>query len=71
MHGFGERNDRKDRLIEFWPKLRLVVSNLQFKNRKQKITTRKGPGDECNIFAYLIINIKKGEGNTLSLHLKM
>lgn len=55
--GYGRRNERGERLIEFCKEYGFWISNTWFKQHKRRLYTWKGPGDRirCQI-DYIMIN---------------
>ena len=43
--GYGHRNERGDRLVEFCKERNLLVGNTWFENQKRRLYTWKSPGD--------------------------
>ena len=57
MHGFGRRNERGERLIQFCQKNKLIIANTWFQQPVRKLCTWKSPGDiSRNQIDYIMLN---------------
>ena len=55
--GLGQRNDRGNRLVEWYAMNRFVITNTLFQQHMKNLYTWKRPGDTCrNQIDYILIN---------------
>uniref|UniRef100_A0A8D8WNZ2 Craniofacial development protein 2 n=1 Tax=Cacopsylla melanoneura TaxID=428564 RepID=A0A8D8WNZ2_9HEMI len=56
-YGYGKRNERGEKLIEFCKQFDLWISNTWFKQHKRRLYTWKNPGDRMRFqIDYILIN---------------
>ena len=61
MHGLGQRNERGERLIQFYQENKLIIANTWFQQPVRKLHTWKSPGDiSRNQIDYIMFNERFG-----------
>jgi len=56
-HGYGERNDRGERLLEFAPKNELFITNTRFQQKDSRKWTWMAPdGKHTNMIDLVLVN---------------
>jgi len=62
-YGLGNRNERGEKLIEFWDRRKLVITNTWFEQEKRRRYTWKSPGDRFRYqIDYIMVNQRYRNG---------